>query len=74
MPPSSVGSTDALSQYHGLTLTIAIELIKPEQETPAQAATVGALTANAGRGFDPTPIAYPTNDATVRCGRPPRYY
>ncbi|MEG8233053.1 DNA polymerase III subunit gamma/tau [Pseudomonas orientalis] len=30
---------DALNQYHGRTLTIAIELIKPEQETPAQAAT-----------------------------------
>jgi DNA polymerase-3 subunit gamma/tau len=30
---------DALNQYHERTLTIAIELIKPEQETPAQAAT-----------------------------------
>ncbi len=30
---------DALNQYHGRTLTIVIELIKPEQETPAQAAT-----------------------------------
>ena len=30
---------DALNQYHGRTLTITIELIKPEQETPAQAAT-----------------------------------
>ena len=30
---------DALNQYHGRTLTIAIELIKPEQETPAQAAS-----------------------------------
>ena len=30
---------DALNQYHGRTLTLAIELIKPEQETPAQAAS-----------------------------------
>ncbi|MGY2292261.1 DNA polymerase III subunit gamma/tau [Pseudomonas sp. SDO528_S397] len=30
---------DALNQYHERTLTIRIELIKPEQETPAQAAT-----------------------------------
>lgn len=30
---------DALNQYHERPLTIAIELIKPEQETPAQAAT-----------------------------------
>ncbi|MGB7648970.1 MAG: DNA polymerase III subunit gamma/tau C-terminal domain-containing protein, partial [Pseudomonas fluorescens] len=30
---------DALNQYHERTLTITIELIKPEQETPAQAAT-----------------------------------
>jgi len=29
---------DALNQYHGRTLTLEIELIKPEQETPAQAA------------------------------------
>ena len=28
---------DALNQYHGRTLTLSIELIKPEQETPAQA-------------------------------------
>ncbi|MEB0213100.1 DNA polymerase III subunit gamma/tau C-terminal domain-containing protein, partial [Pseudomonas sp. AB6] len=28
---------DALNQYHGRTLTLTIELIKPEQETPAQA-------------------------------------
>ena len=30
---------DALNQYHERTLTITIELIKPEQETPAQAAS-----------------------------------
>lgn len=30
---------DALNQYHGRTLTLNIELIKPEQETPAQAAS-----------------------------------
>ncbi|MGC5700605.1 DNA polymerase III subunit gamma/tau [Pseudomonas sp. NFXW11] len=30
---------DALNQYHGRPLTLAIELIKPEQETPAQAAS-----------------------------------
>lgn len=30
---------DALNQYHQRTLTISIELIKPEQETPAQAAS-----------------------------------
>ena len=30
---------DALNQFHGRTLTLTIELIKPEQETPAQAAT-----------------------------------
>ncbi len=30
---------DALNQFHGRTLTISIELIKPEQETPAQAAS-----------------------------------
>ncbi|MDB6143378.1 MAG: dnaX, partial [Pseudomonas sp.] len=30
---------DALNQYHGRTLTLKIELIKPEQETPAQAAS-----------------------------------
>jgi DNA polymerase-3 subunit gamma/tau len=30
---------DALNQYHGRTLTLTIELIKPEQETPAQAAS-----------------------------------
>ncbi|EIK95050.1 DNA polymerase III subunits gamma and tau [Pseudomonas sp. M47T1] len=30
---------DALNQYHGRTLTITIELIRPEQETPAQAAS-----------------------------------
>jgi DNA polymerase-3 subunit gamma/tau len=29
---------DALNQYHGRTLNLSIELIKPEQETPAQAA------------------------------------
>ncbi|SDS95729.1 DNA polymerase III, gamma subunit /DNA polymerase III, tau subunit [Pseudomonas asplenii] len=29
---------EALNQYHGRTLTVTIELIKPEQETPAQAA------------------------------------
>ncbi|KTC37813.1 DNA polymerase III subunit gamma/tau [Pseudomonas sp. ABAC61] len=29
---------DALNQYHGRTLALSIELIKPEQETPAQAA------------------------------------
>ncbi|WAH60473.1 DNA polymerase III subunit gamma/tau [Pseudomonas silvicola] len=29
---------DALNQYHGRTLTLTIELIRPEQETPAQAA------------------------------------
>lgn len=29
---------DALNQYHGRTLTLSMELIKPEQETPAQAA------------------------------------
>jgi DNA polymerase-3 subunit gamma/tau len=30
---------DALNQHHGRTLTLSIELIKPEQETPAQAAS-----------------------------------
>ncbi|MFC6336405.1 DNA polymerase III subunit gamma/tau [Pseudomonas sp. CCM 7891] len=30
---------DSLNQYHGRTLTVSIELIKPEQETPAQAAS-----------------------------------
>ena len=30
---------DALNQYHGRTLSLTIELIKPEQETPAQAAS-----------------------------------
>nr|BFD40695.1 DNA polymerase III subunit gamma/tau [Pseudomonas sp. FFPRI_1] len=30
---------DALNQYHGRTLALSIELIKPEQETPAQAAS-----------------------------------
>jgi DNA polymerase-3 subunit gamma/tau len=30
---------DALNQYHGRTLTLSMELIKPEQETPAQAAS-----------------------------------
>ncbi|MFJ2712646.1 DNA polymerase III subunit gamma/tau [Pseudomonas sp. NPDC087346] len=30
---------DALNQFHGRTLTLSIELIKPEQETPAQAAS-----------------------------------
>ncbi|VVO89913.1 Holliday junction ATP-dependent DNA helicase RuvB [Pseudomonas fluorescens] len=30
---------DALNQYHGRTLGLTIELIKPEQETPAQAAS-----------------------------------
>ncbi|MFC3944628.1 DNA polymerase III subunit gamma/tau [Pseudomonas gingeri] len=30
---------DALNQYHGRTLKVTIELIKPEQETPAQAAS-----------------------------------
>jgi DNA polymerase-3 subunit gamma/tau len=30
---------DALSQFHGRTLSLTIELIKPEQETPAQAAS-----------------------------------
>ncbi|MFJ4546334.1 DNA polymerase III subunit gamma/tau [Pseudomonas sp. NPDC088885] len=30
---------DALNQFHGRTLTLTIELIKPEQETPAQAAS-----------------------------------
>ncbi|ALI05691.1 MULTISPECIES: DNA polymerase III subunit gamma/tau [Pseudomonas] len=30
---------DALNQYHERTLTLTIELIKPEQETPAQAAS-----------------------------------
>ncbi|EJM74991.1 DNA polymerase III subunit gamma/tau [Pseudomonas sp. GM55] len=30
---------DALNQYHQRTLTLNIELIKPEQETPAQAAS-----------------------------------
>ncbi|MFJ2388054.1 DNA polymerase III subunit gamma/tau [Pseudomonas koreensis] len=30
---------DALNQFHGRTLTLIIELIKPEQETPAQAAS-----------------------------------
>ncbi|UMZ13956.1 DNA polymerase III subunit gamma/tau [Pseudomonas sp. MPFS] len=30
---------DALNQYHGRTLSLNIELIKPEQETPAQAAS-----------------------------------
>jgi DNA polymerase-3 subunit gamma/tau len=30
---------DALNQFHERTLTVTIELIKPEQETPAQAAT-----------------------------------
>lgn len=29
---------DALNQYHGRTLSVTIELIRPEQETPAQAA------------------------------------
>jgi DNA polymerase-3 subunit gamma/tau len=29
---------EALNQYHGRTLTLTMELIKPEQETPAQAA------------------------------------
>jgi len=28
---------DALNQYHERTLNLSIELIKPEQETPAQA-------------------------------------
>lgn len=30
---------DVLNQFHGRTLTLTIELIKPEQETPAQAAS-----------------------------------
>jgi DNA polymerase-3 subunit gamma/tau len=30
---------DALNQYHGRTLSLSMELIKPEQETPAQAAS-----------------------------------
>ncbi len=30
---------DALNQYHGRTLNLSMELIKPEQETPAQAAS-----------------------------------
>ncbi|WLI14504.1 MULTISPECIES: DNA polymerase III subunit gamma/tau [Pseudomonas] len=30
---------DALNQFHGRTLTLSMELIKPEQETPAQAAS-----------------------------------
>ena len=30
---------DALNQYHGRTINLSIELIKPEQETPAQAAS-----------------------------------
>ncbi|MBV4477451.1 DNA polymerase III subunit gamma/tau [Pseudomonas botevensis] len=30
---------DALNQYHGRTLNLRMELIKPEQETPAQAAS-----------------------------------
>ncbi|WP_025110350.1 DNA polymerase III subunit gamma/tau [Pseudomonas sp. H1h] len=30
---------DALNQFHGRPLTLTIELIKPEQETPAQAAS-----------------------------------
>ncbi|MGV8918388.1 MAG: DNA polymerase III subunit gamma/tau [Pseudomonas sp.] len=30
---------DALNQYHGRALTLTIELIKPEQETPAQASS-----------------------------------
>lgn len=30
---------DALNQHYGRTLTLSIELIKPEQETPAQAAS-----------------------------------
>jgi DNA polymerase-3 subunit gamma/tau len=30
---------DALNQHHGRTLTLRMELIKPEQETPAQAAS-----------------------------------
>ncbi|OLF55143.1 DNA polymerase III subunit gamma/tau [Pseudomonas chlororaphis] len=30
---------DALNQFHQRTLTVSIELIKPEQETPAQAAS-----------------------------------
>ncbi len=30
---------EALNQFHGRTLTLTIELIKPEQETPAQAAS-----------------------------------
>jgi DNA polymerase-3 subunit gamma/tau len=30
---------EALNQYHGRTLTLTMELIKPEQETPAQAAS-----------------------------------
>lgn len=30
---------DALNQFHGRTLTLTIELVKPEQETPAQAAS-----------------------------------
>ena len=29
---------DALNQYHGRTISLTIELIRPEQETPAQAA------------------------------------
>ncbi|MNR37147.1 DNA polymerase III subunits gamma and tau [compost metagenome] len=29
---------DALNQHHGRTLTLDIQLIRPEQETPAQAA------------------------------------
>lgn len=30
---------DALNQFHGRTLTLSMELIKPEQETPAQASS-----------------------------------
>ncbi|MBX8560846.1 DNA polymerase III subunit gamma/tau [Pseudomonas cichorii] len=30
---------DALNQFHGRTINLSIELIKPEQETPAQAAS-----------------------------------
>ncbi len=45
---------DALNQYHERTLSITIELIKPEQETPAQAATRRRAQSPArGRGVDP---------------------
>jgi len=40
---------DALNQYHGRTLQLEIVLQKPEQETPAQAATAGVPSDSARR-------------------------